>query len=188
MSSMMQQSKPKTRCRRLRVDWDEERARYVAGTESFADVARRICTTKKAIEKHALSRLANGGRTWGELRTKHRADLAKRLQQELGDDQVFLVKQINVRRAQLALNMLNKLLQLDADQLRFRDLLDGAKLGIDPHLQIAGSGDPLEIDLDLEPPERGALRKLIESVLGRRALTETEPCDGRAVCRYRSSS
>jgi hypothetical protein len=60
------------------ANWAIVRAEYVSGDESFSDIAKRLRVTPRAVEKHALNRSENGGRTWGALRSLHRNDQAAR--------------------------------------------------------------------------------------------------------------
>lgn len=74
-----------------KTDWSGERDVYVTGTESLADIAKRLGVSKTAVEKHACNREVNGGRTWGEWREEFRS--------EISGEKTEIVKRIKVEAA-----------------------------------------------------------------------------------------
>lgn len=59
------------------ADWAGARDEYVTdGKLSYTEIGKRLGVSKSAVEKHALSRETNGGRTWAEWREEFLADIS----------------------------------------------------------------------------------------------------------------
>jgi len=117
-----------------RVNWEAERARYVAGTESFAAIARRLGVTRKAVQLHATSHLLP--KTWAEMRADWRRAQSAAVLEKTAEAQGELLSRFALNRLRFADRCLTRMLEIDPATLTFRELLEGAKLGIDTHLQI----------------------------------------------------
>jgi len=156
-----------TKERASRIDWDQERERYVTGADSLAEVARRVGVSKKAVELHAAAS-ANLGRTWGESRAEYRSNRDASVRKGVGENQADLMKQISARRGEVALTALNLIAEMmPAGELKVRDLVEIAKLGIDQRLQITASTEPRQVEIPMTPEECGRIRLLTEFALGR---------------------
>lgn len=153
---------------RTKIDWNAVREQYVTGTESYADIARRLTISPTAVEKHALNRRANGGQTWGELRTAFRDTRDEAAREETLETQAELQASISVNRLKVADMCIKRILELGTDGAKRRELAEVAKVGLDQKIHVA-TEKPVEVDLGISATERTALRRLLEEAGGRPA-------------------
>ena len=153
------------------IDWDQERERYVTGTESFADLAKRLGVSTKAVEQHAAR--VNLGQTWGESRAKYRSERDANVRKNVGENQAELLKQINVRRVQVGLAALDRIAAIVDGDLKVRELVDIAKLGIDQKLEISAGVETTELEAPVTTENRARLRPFLEAAMGRPLSTMT---------------
>lgn len=142
------------------------RDEYLIGEESFSQIALRYGTNAKLVEQHALDRRANGGSTWGELRKEFRFAASRSL---LRDTAALATENAGLRIAitNSALKRLQVLISRGA--MSTDALIQAAKLGIDPRLEITGHiAGPIEHKIDLgeiKPEVHAAIAKSIETLL-----------------------
>jgi hypothetical protein len=162
------------------IDWAAARTEYVTGKESFSSLGTRYGVTKKAVEKHASDRGANGGVTWGELRSQHRGKTAAKAEQRAGDVQVTRLASIRSKAseaAELALDEMLKRLREGGvtrsvafsegaveylDPIADKDLIAAAKLIVAVKVEMGGDPDgvPMQLETNLDNLSLDELRKL----------------------------
>ncbi|MGI8737634.1 MAG: hypothetical protein ACR2KS_10235 [Candidatus Eremiobacter antarcticus] len=151
---------------KTKIDWAKARDEYVAGTESYATIARRLGCAKNLIERHALNRGANGGRTWGQARAAFQTKASAKTLERAADR----AGQIAQLRLEVAYKALQRLAQRIGDSdFCDRDLVATAKLGVPTQLEVTGAeGRPLLADTTLAPLDeftRSAVDAALEAAL-----------------------
>jgi transposase-like protein len=172
-----------------RINWSAERDEYVTGTESYADVARRLGVSKQAVDKHACDKEANGGRTWSEWREEFR--------ESLSGDKTEIVKRIKVeaaatvamQHAELLANLAGAAREIAVEALRECEPKDRVKMalaiiamerrvhGLDRspvQLEVTGKdGKAIEhdltIDFDVDTDARALAQRTLEALFGETA-------------------
>jgi hypothetical protein len=157
-----------------RVNWTIARTEYVVGTESFAQLGRRYDVTLKAVEKHALGRRVNGGRTWGEMRREHRAKIAAEAIERIGNDQMAVLRESSIRRLQISVLALQQIVVRLQGRCTIKELVAIANLGIDPHFRVSGSSSEDATSVQLEPLDP-ATAVLVDRALEAILCAKSEP-------------
>lgn len=152
---------------RQRVDWDAERERYIAGTESLRDVADRLGTTLSTVSRHACG--TNAEQKWNRLRASYRASRDHSVREQSTESQAENLKQVNSSRVVAARIAVDQLIErLDRHELSAMELVAVAKLGIDTRIHIDASRDnDLQVALEPATPERRrAFSRAVGAFLG----------------------
>jgi predicted DNA-binding protein YlxM (UPF0122 family) len=176
-----------------KINWEEVRDEYVAGSESLAQIAKRLGVSKRAVEQHAAAsanlRNPYGGKTWGELRAKHRASVSQRLTEDLVAAQAEAAVETQRRHietlawlAELSRENIADALKRCApkEKLRFGLAIIAMERrvhGLDRvQLEVSGKdGRPIEHDISLDESTRELAERALEAIFGEAAQTEARP-------------
>jgi hypothetical protein len=183
---------------RAPISWDGVRSRYVTGDDSYAQLAVHFGISKKTVEKRALNRTRNGGKTWSEWRGEYRADLC--------NERTALTRRIKAQASAIVSMQHAELLANLATEARaavkgvFAELQprDRVKLalaiielerrvhGLDRapvQLEISGrNGDPIEHEVaigEVDDAFSGFAARVLEMLFGDKALADLGALDGQ---------
>jgi len=164
-----------------KINWSGERDLYVTGTESYADIARRLGVGKNVVTKHATDKESNGGRTWTEWREEFRAELSGELTEIVKRIKVEASATVAMQHAELLANLASAARDVAIGALAECEPKDRVKLalaiiamerrvhGLDRapvQLEVTGKdGKPIEHDLTLELDVDADARALAERTL-----------------------
>lgn len=172
-----------------KINWTGERELYVTGTESYADVARRLGVSKQAVDKHACDKEANGGRTWSEWREEFRAEVSGKQNEIVKRIKVEAAGKVAMRHAELLANLADDAKNAIKDALKECEPKDKVKLalaiiaaerrvhGLDRspvQLEVTGKdGKPIEhdltLDFDNDADARDLAQRTLEAIFGETA-------------------
>jgi hypothetical protein len=164
------------------INWATLCTRYVTGAESYAKIGAAAGVSKSAVEKHALDREANDGRTWGEMRAAYRARTSAKAEQKAGEALSTRLASIHLKAVDVADQSLDEILKrLKAggtrrkivikgvdfeilDPIDDKDLIAAAKLAIAVKSEDGAdpSGSMLELVKTLNALDTETLRKLAD--------------------------
>jgi hypothetical protein len=143
--------------------WAAMRDEYVTGNESYSELAARYGTTKSAVEKHALDREANGGRTWGEWRAEFLDGVNRETQDRVADTLATTLAQVREKTASVARKALEKLeSRLDSgDPMEDKDIIAAARLATTVKVELSNDPEfPVSIKAKLDELPIEEIRKL----------------------------
>jgi hypothetical protein len=163
-----------------KINWEAERDAYVAGSESFAQVAKRLGVSKRGVERHALNRSVNGGQTWGELRETFRAGVSERAAEVASDEQAAALAAVRARHAETLKWLADLSRENIADALKRCSAKDKVKYGLAiialerrvhgldrMKVEVSGTdGKPIEHDFALDDATRDLAERALEALFG----------------------
>lgn len=169
------------------ADWAGMRDEYVTDAKlSYSEVGKRLGVSKSAVEKHALNREANGGRTWAEWREEFVADVSGQKTEVVKRIKVEAAATVARQHATMLAELATEAREAVRDALAACEPKDKVKLalaiiaterrvhGLDRvpvQVELTGKdGGPIEhdvdVDHDFDDASVAAAQRMLEAVFG----------------------
>lgn len=173
------------------INWEAERDLYATGEESLRAIARRLGVAEATVTKVACDadHAANYGRKWTEWRSGFREDVGEKTREKAKEIQVAQAASVNSRQRSAIESLVEaavpKALEaIQSDELEPKDRVKLALAamamqrrihGLDrvAALEVTGKdGEPLDVEIRIDPLTDAAARTLLEAALGRKTHPE----------------
>lgn len=141
--------------------WASMRDEYVTGNESYAEIAARYGVGKTAVERHALNREANDGRTWAEMRETFHDEVNRRTADQTATSVALELAKVREKAARVARKALEKLDERLDTTMEDKDLIAAAKLATTVKVELANDPEfPVTLKAKLDALTIDDLKKL----------------------------